>query len=84
MLPTITCRAPGGHDPRPVRGMQAAGLALGGASLLFSLPFLALPVSTHHLAQFQALNRELGKLCANPPRQAITVCRLHARLVNAL
>ncbi len=79
MQPSMPCLA-----PRALRRSQAAGLALGGATLLFSLPFLALPLSTHHLAQLQALNRELGKLCANPPPQALTVCRLHARLLSAL
>ncbi|MFM7236034.1 MAG: hypothetical protein ACKOYK_04570 [Cyanobium sp.] len=44
----------------------------------------AFPLSPGHLAQFEALNRELGKLCAgNPPRQALNVCRLHAKLVRA-
>jgi hypothetical protein len=79
MQPVMTYLA-----PRVIRRSQAAGLALGGASLLFSLPFLAMPLSTHHLSQLQALNRELGKLCANPPRQALNVCRLHARLLSAL
>ncbi|MFN5119530.1 MAG: hypothetical protein ACK5JJ_15680 [Cyanobacteriota bacterium] len=41
-------------------------------------------MNSQHLAQFQALNRELGKLCSNPPRQALSVCRIHARLVSAL
>ncbi|MEB3200442.1 MAG: hypothetical protein VKK62_07945 [Synechococcaceae cyanobacterium] len=40
--------------------------------------------SAGHLADMQALNRELGKLCSHPPSQARTVCRLHARLVNTL
>jgi hypothetical protein len=44
----------------------------------------AFPLSPGHLAQFEALNRELGKLCSsNPPKQATAVCRLHAKLVNA-
>jgi hypothetical protein len=54
------------------------GLALFGSVLL------PLPLSTTSLTQMQALNRELGKLCSNPPRQALNVCRIHARLVNAL
>jgi hypothetical protein len=41
-------------------------------------------LSANHLAQLQALNRELGKLCSNPPQQATNVCRIHARLVNTL
>jgi hypothetical protein len=32
----------------------------------------------------QALNRELGRLCSDPPRQALAVCRIHARLVRAM
>lgn len=54
------------------------GLALFGSVLL------PLPLSTTSLTQMQALNRELGKLCSNPPHQALNVCRIHARLVNAL
>jgi hypothetical protein len=54
------------------------GLALFGSVLL------PLPLSTTSLTQMQALNRELGKLCSNPPRQALNVCRIHARLVSAL
>jgi hypothetical protein len=54
--------------------------------VLFGSTLLGLPLNTYHLAQVQALNRELGKLCASPspPREAMTVCRIHARLVNAL
>ena len=56
---------------------------MGGVALL-GVAALALPFPVQHLAQFEALNRELGKLCSsNPPRQAITVCRLHAKLVRA-
>lgn len=56
---------------------------VGGVALL-GVAAMALPFPVQHLAQFEALNRELGKLCANPPRQAQTVCRLHARLVSSL
>ncbi|MFN9872815.1 MAG: hypothetical protein ACK55E_15455 [Cyanobacteriota bacterium] len=52
--------------------------------VLFGSTLLGLPLNSYHLAQVQALNRELGKLCTAPPRQAMTVCRIHARLVNAL
>jgi hypothetical protein len=58
--------------------MRRSGLALMGA-VLFGMPMNSL-----HLHQLQALNRELGKLCTDPPRQAITVCRLHANLVRSL
>jgi hypothetical protein len=43
-----------------------------------------MPMSGLHLSQMQALNRELGKLCSDPPRQALNVCRLHAQLVRSL
>lgn len=54
------------------------------SAVLFGSTFLGLPLNSYHLAQVQALNRELGKLCADPPRQAVSVCRIHARLVSAL
>jgi hypothetical protein len=59
-----------------------------GQGTLLGVTLLAaasLPLSPGHLAQLEALNRELGKLCgSNPPKQALTVCRLHAKLVGAL
>ena len=54
-------------------------LAFGLGALLLSVPMGGLPI-----AEIQALNRELGRLCTDPPREALTVCRLHARLVLAL
>jgi hypothetical protein len=54
-------------------------LSLGLGVLLLSMPMGGLP-----MAELQALNRELGRLCMDPPREALTVCRLHARLVRAL
>ncbi|MFN5221244.1 MAG: hypothetical protein ACK5FE_10140 [Cyanobacteriota bacterium] len=59
------------------------GLGFCG-SMALGIPFFGMPMNSQHLAQFQALNRELGKLCSNPPRQALSVCRIHARLVSAL
>lgn len=56
----------------------------GGGVLLFSLSLFGVPMSGLHLSQMQALNRELGKLCNDPPRQALNVCRLHAQLVRNL
>ena len=53
--------------------------SFGLAALLLSAPMAGLP-----LAELQALNRELGRLCSDPPREALTVCRLHARLVRGL
>jgi hypothetical protein len=63
--------------------MARAALAVPGAAL-FSGLLLGLPLSPHTVEQMQALNRELGKLCNNPPRQALSVCRIHARLVDAI
>lgn len=76
-------RLPSGRAcPWPPR-LRWPGLALPGV-MVFSGLLLGLPVSPHTMAQMQALNRELGKLCSNPPRQALNVCRIHARLVDAL
>jgi hypothetical protein len=63
--------------PSPLGSRALLSVALLGAA--------AFPLSPGHLAKFEALNRELGKLCSsNPPKQATAVCRLHAKLVNAL
>ena len=59
--------------------MEPRLLSLGVGVLLLSTPMAGLPLS-----ELQALNRELGKLCSNPPRQAMNVCRIHARLVDTL
>lgn len=47
--------------------------------LVFGLPLASLP-----MGELQALNRELGQLCRRPPREALPVCRIHARLIRAL
>ena len=57
---------------------------------LISLPamvgglVLAMPVAGLPMGELQALNRELGHLCSKPPREAIVVCRINARLVQSL
>ena len=56
---------------RIVIGLIASGLFL---------VFPSIPGADRSL--FQQLNRELGALCQEPPKQAIRVCRLHARLEN--
>jgi hypothetical protein len=86
-------RAPGPWVCPAAKPVSAAGraarlverrlLAWPGVAL-FSGLLLGLPVTPNTMAQMQALNRELGKLCNNPPRQALNVCRIHARLVDAL
>lgn len=58
--------------------MNRTGLALMSAVLL------GMPMSSIQLNQLQALNRELGRLCASPPREALSVCRIHARLLRSL
>ena len=56
---------------------------------LLSLPamvgglVLSIPVAGLPMGELQALNRELGHLCSKPPREALAVCRIHARLVQA-
>lgn len=52
--------------------------------VLMSTMLLGMPLSSFHLGQIQALNRELGRLCGNPPREALSVCRIHASLVRSL
>lgn len=52
--------------------------------LAFGSVLMALPVSGLPMGELQALNRELGRLCSDPPREALAVCRIHARLVRAL
>ena len=46
--------------------------------------FMAVPVAGLPMGELQALNRELGRLCNDPPREALAVCRIPARLVRAL
>lgn len=41
-----------------------------------------LTLSSLDMGQLQQLNQELGRLCNDPPAQAVRVCRIHARLVN--
>jgi hypothetical protein len=52
--------------------------------VLMSTMLLGMPLSSFHLGQIQALNRELGRLCGNPPPEALSVCRIHAKLVRSL
>jgi hypothetical protein len=59
-------------------------MEIPGGSHLFALVLLSLPIGAMPMGEIQALNRELGKLCSNPPPQALTVCRIHARLVRML
>ena len=51
-----------------------------GAALIMGFSMNHLPMAQVQL--FRDLNRELGVLCQDPPRQALSVCRLHARLVQ--
>jgi hypothetical protein len=64
---------------------QVLGVGQGALLGITLMAAAALPLSPGHLLQLEALNRELGKLCGSrPPRQALTVCRLHAKLLGAL
>ena len=88
-IPSLSLSMAPSRSPATTRAALQALLpwrarrALPGV-VVFSGLLLGLPVTPHTMAQMQALNRELGKLCSNPPRQAINVCRIHARLVEAL
>ncbi|MBM5806119.1 MAG: hypothetical protein FJ056_00215 [Cyanobacteria bacterium M_surface_10_m2_179] len=59
------------------RLLSLVPLALGGV-------LLATPIASLPMDELQALNRELGRLCNDPPREALAVCRIHARLVRVL
>ena len=41
-----------------------------------------LSLSSLDMGQLHQLNQELGRLCSDPPSQAVRVCRIHARLVS--
>jgi hypothetical protein len=64
--------------------MERTRLWPGPGLVLMSSLLLGMPLSSFHLGQIQALNRELGRLCGNPPREALSVCRIHATLVRSL
>ena len=66
-----------------------AGLP-GCQELLMGWPFVptvlagiaGLTLSSLDMGQLQQLNQELGRLCSNPPSQAVRVCKIHAQLVS--
>jgi hypothetical protein len=64
--------------------MKCSMLWAGPGMVLMSTMLLGMPLSSFHLGQIQALNRELGRLCSSPPREALSVCRIHATLVGSL
>jgi hypothetical protein len=64
--------------------MERGGFRVVPGVVLMSTMLLGMPLSSFHLGQIQALNRELGRLCGNPPREALSVCRIHAALVRSL
>ena len=61
---------------RRIAALLPLPLAVGG--LVFGVPLAGLP-----MGELQALNRELGRLCRRP-WEALTVCRIHARLVRSM
>ena len=52
--------------------------------VVLSGAFFGLPIGGLQITDLQALNRELGRLCSHPPREALSVCRIHSRLVGSL
>ncbi|UPM51075.1 MULTISPECIES: hypothetical protein [unclassified Synechococcus] len=53
-------------------------------SVVVGVTLLATPMAGLPIVELEALNRELGRLCSNPPREALAVCRIHARLIRAM
>ena len=51
---------------------------LAFASVMSVLPF----IPGADIGLFRQLNQELGALCQSPPKRAMKVCQIHARLVN--
>lgn len=41
-----------------------------------------LSLSALDMGQLQQLNQELGRLCSDPPSEAVRVCKIHAQLVS--
>ena len=41
-----------------------------------------LSLSALDMGQLQQLNQELGRLCSDPPSEAVKVCKIHAQLVS--
>ena len=53
-------------------------------SMTLGVTLLATPMTGLPFAELEALNRELGLLCSDPPKEALAVCRIHARLVRTM
>ena len=53
-------------------------------SMALGVTLLATPMTGLPFAELEALNRELGLLCSDPPKEALAVCRTHARLVRTM
>ena len=53
-------------------------------SMALGVTLLATPMTGLPFAELEALNRELGLLCNDPPKEALVVCRIHARLVRTM
>ena len=53
-------------------------------SMALGVTLLATPMTGLPFAELEALNRELGLLCSDPPKEALAVCRIHARLVRTM
>ena len=58
--------------------------ALPMFSMALGVTLLATPMTGLPFAELEALNRELGLLCSDPPKEALAVCRIHARLVRTM
>ena len=65
-------------------GLMNSQRALPLFSVALGVTLLATPMTGLPFAELEALNRELGLLCSNPPREALAVCRIHARLIRTM
>ena len=66
------------------RGLMDSQRALPLFSMALGVTLLATPMTGLPFAELEALNRELGLLCSDPPKEALAVCRIHARLVRTM
>ena len=65
-------------------GLMDSQRALPLFSMALGVTLLATPMTGLPFAELEALNRELGLLCSDPPKEALAVCRIHARLVRTM
>ncbi len=53
-------------------------------SVALGVTLMAMPMAGLPFAELEALKRELGLLCSNPPREALAIYRIYARLIRTM